>query len=237
MGGNAAEAHPCGFKWVTEAKAHNKAKLLVVDPRSRARRPWPISTRPYAPGPTSCSSAASSATCWKTTRSSTSMCAITPTRHRPRGLQVRGRHLLGLQRRKAQLRQSLLGLRARRGRLRQDRPHLAASAFGLPAAQAALLALHARDGRARLRHAQGQVPACVRDAGVDGDQGPRGHHPVRAGLDAALHRFADHPHRRDAAAAAGQYRRGRRRHERAARALQHPGPDRSGADVQPAAGL
>ena len=25
MGGNAAEAHPCGFKWVTEAKAHNKA--------------------------------------------------------------------------------------------------------------------------------------------------------------------------------------------------------------------
>ncbi len=33
MGGNAAEAHPCGFKWVTEAKAHNKARLLVVDPR------------------------------------------------------------------------------------------------------------------------------------------------------------------------------------------------------------
>ncbi len=33
MGGNAAEAHPCGFKWVTEAKAHNKAKLVVVDPR------------------------------------------------------------------------------------------------------------------------------------------------------------------------------------------------------------
>ncbi|MBK1613268.1 formate dehydrogenase-N subunit alpha [Rubrivivax gelatinosus] len=33
MGGNAAEAHPCGFKWVTEAKAHNKAHLMVVDPR------------------------------------------------------------------------------------------------------------------------------------------------------------------------------------------------------------
>src|SRR5277367_3735693 len=33
MGGHAAEAHPCGFKWVTEAKAHNKAKLIVVDPR------------------------------------------------------------------------------------------------------------------------------------------------------------------------------------------------------------
>ena len=33
MGGNPAEAHPCGFKWVTEAKAHNKARLIVVDPR------------------------------------------------------------------------------------------------------------------------------------------------------------------------------------------------------------
>ena len=33
MGGNAAEAHPCGFKWVIEAKKHNKAKLIVVDPR------------------------------------------------------------------------------------------------------------------------------------------------------------------------------------------------------------
>lgn len=33
MGGNAAEAHPCGFKWVTEAKANRKARLVVVDPR------------------------------------------------------------------------------------------------------------------------------------------------------------------------------------------------------------
>lgn len=33
MGGNAAEAHPCGFKWVTEAMQHRKARLIVVDPR------------------------------------------------------------------------------------------------------------------------------------------------------------------------------------------------------------
>jgi len=39
MGGNAAEAHPCGFKWVIEAKHHNKAKLVVVDPRFRVRPP------------------------------------------------------------------------------------------------------------------------------------------------------------------------------------------------------
>jgi formate dehydrogenase-N alpha subunit len=33
MGGNSAEAHPCGFKWVIEAKIENGAKLVVVDPR------------------------------------------------------------------------------------------------------------------------------------------------------------------------------------------------------------
>ena len=33
MGGNAAEAHPCGFKWVIEAKIENNAKLVVIDPR------------------------------------------------------------------------------------------------------------------------------------------------------------------------------------------------------------
>jgi formate dehydrogenase major subunit len=33
MGGNAAEAHPCGFKWAIEAKKERKAKLVVVDPR------------------------------------------------------------------------------------------------------------------------------------------------------------------------------------------------------------
>ena len=33
MGGNAAEAHPCGFKWVTEAKHNRGPRLIVVDPR------------------------------------------------------------------------------------------------------------------------------------------------------------------------------------------------------------
>jgi formate dehydrogenase major subunit len=33
MGGNPAEAHPCGFKWVIEAKIKNKARLIVMDPR------------------------------------------------------------------------------------------------------------------------------------------------------------------------------------------------------------
>src|SRR3954465_9043713 len=33
MGGNPAENHPCGFKWVVEAKKVRNAKLIVVDPR------------------------------------------------------------------------------------------------------------------------------------------------------------------------------------------------------------
>jgi formate dehydrogenase major subunit len=33
MGGNSAEAHPCGFKWVIEAKVRNNARLVVIDPR------------------------------------------------------------------------------------------------------------------------------------------------------------------------------------------------------------
>src|SRR5690554_844511 len=33
MGGNPAEAHPVGFKWVIEAKVRNGAKVIVVDPR------------------------------------------------------------------------------------------------------------------------------------------------------------------------------------------------------------
>lgn len=33
MGGNPAEAHPVGFKWVIKAKIENKARVIVVDPR------------------------------------------------------------------------------------------------------------------------------------------------------------------------------------------------------------
>lgn len=33
MGGNAAEAHPVGFRWAIEAKKNRGAKLIVVDPR------------------------------------------------------------------------------------------------------------------------------------------------------------------------------------------------------------
>ena len=33
MGSNAAENHPISFRWVTEARVNNGAKLISVDPR------------------------------------------------------------------------------------------------------------------------------------------------------------------------------------------------------------
>ena len=73
MGGNAAEAHPCGFKWVIEAKVHNNARLIVVDPRF---------TRTASVADLYCADPAGhrhrvperrdQAICWTTTRSSTS---------------------------------------------------------------------------------------------------------------------------------------------------------------------
>ncbi len=50
MGGNAAEAHPCGFKWVTEAKAHRGARLIVVDPRFTRTASVADSYAPIRPG-------------------------------------------------------------------------------------------------------------------------------------------------------------------------------------------
>jgi formate dehydrogenase-N, alpha subunit len=53
MGGNPAEAHPVGFKWVIEAKVKNKARLIVVDPRfTRTAAVADLSCR-SARGPTS----------------------------------------------------------------------------------------------------------------------------------------------------------------------------------------
>jgi formate dehydrogenase major subunit len=50
MGGNAAEAHPCGFKWVTEAKAERGAKLMVVDPRFNRSAAMADHYAPIRPG-------------------------------------------------------------------------------------------------------------------------------------------------------------------------------------------
>ncbi len=49
MGGNAAQAHPVGFRWAMEAKNNNDATLIVVDPRLRVPLLWRIFTHLFVP--------------------------------------------------------------------------------------------------------------------------------------------------------------------------------------------
>ena len=103
----------------------------------------------------------------------------------------------------------------------------------LGAAEGPRRAIYARTRRAHLRYAEGQVPERLRDD--RGDVGARQGDDVDvcARLDAAFQGRAEHPRHGDAAAPARQYRRGGRRHERAARSFQHPGSDRPRPDVEP----
>ena len=57
---------------------------------------------------------------------------------------------------------------------------------------------------------------------LHGDADARHDNHVRARVDTAFDRLANDPHRRHGAIAARQYRHGRRRHERIARAFEHP---------------
>ena len=240
MGGNAAEAHPCGFKWVTEAKAHNKAKLIVVDPRfTRSASVADV----YAPIRTGTDIAflggvinyllANDKIQHEYVKNYTDVTFIVT-----RGLRVHRRPLLRLRRREAQLRQVELGLRARRRRLRQDR----SDARSIRAACYKLMKQH---------YARYTPEMVERVCGTPKDKflkicemiastaTPTRAMTIMYALGWTQHSIGSQMirTRRDGAAAARQHRHGRRRHERAARPFQHPGPDRSRPDVEPAAGL
>ncbi len=150
MGGNPAEAHPCGFKWVVEAKANNKAKLIVVDPRftrTAAVADVYAQIRPgtdiaflggviryllekdkiqheYVDAYTNASFLVKRGT----TGSRTASSPATTTR-------------------RSTYDKLDLELRARQGRLREGRPDPAGSALRVPADEEALRALHAEDGQ------------------------------------------------------------------------------------------
>jgi hypothetical protein len=79
MGGNAAEAHPVGFKWVVEAQTKNDATVVVVDPRFNRSAAVADLYAPIRAGRTPRSCWASSVICWKTIAFNTTTCAITPT--------------------------------------------------------------------------------------------------------------------------------------------------------------
>ena len=230
MGGNPAENHPVGFKWFIEAKKTRNAKLVVVDPRfTRTAAVADL----YSPDPR---------------RHRHRL----PARHHPlrpreqalpRGLRQAPHQRVLHHRREVRLRRrALLRLRRGEGRVRQGRPGptrptrrpgptASTPTLQHPRCVFQLLkkhvdALHAGDGRADLRHAEGDVPEGGRDRDLDRQRRAGGHDHLRAGLDAALDRRADDPRGGDAAAPARQRRPARRRRQRLPRPLQHPGRDR-----------
>ena len=160
MGGNAAEAHPCGFKWVTEAKANRGAKLIVVDPRFTRSAAVADFYAPIRQGTDIAFLLGVINYCIQNDKVQWDYVEGVHQRavSRQGRLRLSGRPVHRLRRGQARLRQVDLGLRARRGRLCRRRRHAAESALRLEPAEAARLGLHARDGRAHLRHAEGQVP-------------------------------------------------------------------------------
>ena len=142
MGGNPAEAHPCGFKWVIEAKKTRKAKLVVVDPRFNRTASVADFYAPMRPG-TDIAFLGGVINYLLVQRQDPSR--LRQGLHQRRlpdrpGLRVRGRHLLRLQRGEAQLRQVDLEIPDGRGRLRQGRRYPAGPELRLPADEEALFA-------------------------------------------------------------------------------------------------
>jgi hypothetical protein len=143
-----------------------------------------------------------------------------------RRLQVRGRPVLRLQRRKAQLRQGHLEVPDRQGRLCHGRSDPGKPELRVPADEEALQPLHAGTGEQDHRHAAGRLPQDLRNDG--GDVGARQDHDdlLCAGLDRAFGRLAEHPHHGPDPAPARQHGHGGRRHQRAARPRQRAGHHR-----------
>ena len=217
MGGNAAEAHPCGFKWVTEAKQHNHAKLVVVDPRFTRTASVADLYAPIRPGTDIAflnrrdALSAGEGCDPARVRAGLHQCVA----DREGRLRLPGRAVHRLRPEKNATTTARAGTTSSaRTASSSPIPRWQTRAASQPA-EAARRALHAGDGGADLRHAEDKFLAVCeliastapRRQGADLD--------VRAWLDAAFGRQPEHPRDGDGAVAAGQYRRGGRRDERA----------------------
>ena len=164
MGGNAAEAHPCGFKWVIEAKIENGAKLVVIDPRFTRTASVADVYAPIRPGTDIAFLSGvirylleKDKIQHEYVRAYTNASLIVK-----EGFGFEDGLFTGYDEDKRDLRQVDLGLRDRRPGLRQGRRHVAEPALRHQPAAQARRPLHAGDGVAHLRHAAGQVPRDLR---------------------------------------------------------------------------
>ncbi len=231
MGGNPAENHPVGFRFVMEARRNRNAKLvsrrspiqshgggrgsLRPDPRRHRHRvprradqlrpdPQPVSRRIRPP----------------VHQRAVPGLGTVRLRREARRVRRMGRREEGVRG------QVELELRARRAGVREGRSHARASAIGVPGDEALLRALHARH---RLDHLRLQRRRLREGGGahhLDAYARSRRHDPVCARLDAPQPLGAADSCRGDAAAAARQHRAARRRAQRAARSRQYPGRHR-----------
>jgi len=156
MGGNAAEAHPCGFKWVTEALEHRKRSWScrpALPPLGRGRDYY----APIRVGTDIAFLGGVITGCWPTQGH---MDYVKPTpmpRSDPRRLRLQDGLFSGYDRPSAATTRRP-GPTSSKGRLRAGRRDAREPALRLAADEEPLQPLHAGGGREGLRHAQGAVP-------------------------------------------------------------------------------
>ncbi len=228
MGGNAAEAHPCGFKWVTEAKAHNKAQLIVVDPRF---------TR-----------SASVADYYAPIRTGTDIVFLGGViNYLLANDKIQHEYVADYTDLSFLVNDDFAFTNGIFSGYDADKRSYDKSTWDYERGDDGFVKIDPTLADPRCvyqlmkQHYARYTPEMVervcgtpkdkflqglRNDRVDVGADARDDDHVRARLDAALDRLADDPHRRDGAAAARQHRHRGRRHERAARPLEHPGPDR-----------
>ena len=239
MGGNAAEAHPCGFKWVIEAKIENHAKLVVVDPRFTRTASVADVYAPIRPGTDIAFLNGvirylleKDAIQHEYVRAYTNASLIVKegfgfedglftgynedTRSYDKSSWDYELDEQGFAKVDDTWQHPRCVINLLRKHVDRYTPEMVSRICGTPQDKyLQVCELFATHGGAR-----------------QGDD-----EPVRARLDAAFGRLPEHPHHGDGPASAGQYRRGGRRHERPARPFQHPGADRRRPAVEPDAGL
>ena len=158
MGGNPAENHPVGFKWFMEARRGRNAKLVVVDPRFTRTAAVADLYAPIRPGTDIAFLLGLIRYALETKRYHEDYVKL----HTNAPYIISDKYasttalFSGFDAKKAEYAKDSWAYEpASEGGTYKVDPHAARPALRVPAAQAARRALHAGDGRADLRHAEG----------------------------------------------------------------------------------
>ena len=177
MGGNAAEAHPCGFKWVTEAKANRGARLIVVDPRFTRTASVADFYAPIRPGTDIAFLLGVISYCIENDKIQQEYVEGLHQRRLTSckdGFGFSDGLFTGYDEEKREYDKSTWDYEIGSGRLRQGRRRRCSIRVACATCcKRARRALHAGDGRAHLRHAEGQVPQGLRNDRRDRRRRPR----------------------------------------------------------------